>query len=132
MAFYQKTWEFIKVDIMNALNHFHQHCHMIRWTNASFITLVPKKKEVTELRDYRPISLTGSIYQIAAKVLAERLKTVMRKLVSNHQSAFIKNSQIIDAALIANEVLDWKLKSGEPGIICKLDIEKAFNQLNWS
>lgn len=29
-------------------------------------------------------------------------------------------------------MLDWKLKSGEPGIICKLDTEKAFNQLNWS
>lgn len=56
----------------------------------------------------------------------------MGKLVSNHQNAFIKNSQITDAALIANEVLDWKPKSGEPGIICVLDIEKAFDQLNWS
>lgn len=56
MAFYQKAWEFIKVDIMNALNHFHQQCPMIRWTNAPFIALVPKKKEATELRDYMPIS----------------------------------------------------------------------------
>lgn len=51
--------------------------------------------------------LIGSIYKIIAKVLANRLKTVMGKLVSNQQNAFIKGRQIIDASLIANEVLDW-------------------------
>lgn len=56
----------------------------------------------------------------------------MGKLVSNHQNAFIKDRQITDATLIANEVLDWRMKSKEPGIPCKLDIEKAFDQLNWS
>ncbi|OIT36177.1 hypothetical protein A4A49_16669 [Nicotiana attenuata] len=52
--------------------------------------------------------------------------------VSSHQNAFIKQRQITDAALIANEVLDWRIKNGEPGVMCKLDIEKAFDQLNWS
>nr|XP_016478797.1 PREDICTED: uncharacterized protein LOC107800154 [Nicotiana tabacum] len=84
-----------------------------------------------ELKDYRPISLIGSIYKIVAKILAERLKSVMEKLVSNQQNAFIKNRQITDASLIANEVMDWQLKRGGSGILCKLDIEKAFDQLNW-
>lgn len=53
-------------------------------------------------------------------------------LVSGHQNAFIKGRQITDAALIANEVLDCQLKSGKPGILCKLDVEKAFDKLNWS
>lgn len=98
MSFFQKAWEFIKNDVMNALDHFHQHCYMVRCTNASFITLIPKKKGAIELKDFRPISFIGSVYKIAAKVLAERLKRVMGKLVSNHQNAFIKNRQITDAA----------------------------------
>lgn len=69
---------------------------------------------------------------IAAKVLAQRLRGVMSKLVSNHQNAFIKDRQITDATLIANEVLDWRVKSEEPCILRKLDIEKAFDQLTWS
>ncbi|XP_075103547.1 uncharacterized protein LOC142178115 [Nicotiana tabacum] len=61
MAFFWKAWEFIKNDVMNALDHFHQHCYMVRYTNASFITLTPKKKGSIELKDFRPISLIGGV-----------------------------------------------------------------------
>lgn len=54
MAFYQKSWGFIKSDVMGALNYFHQHGTMVRSSNASFIALVPKKKGAIHLKDYRP------------------------------------------------------------------------------
>lgn len=53
------------------------------------------------------------------------------KLVSGYQDAFIKGRQICDVALIANEALDWKLKSGEPSLVYKLDITKSFDKINW-
>ena len=106
MAFFQSSWEFIKTDLLAAMQHYHQHCWIVKSCNASFILLIPKKKGASKLRDYRPISLIGSIYKIIAKVLANRLKTVMGKLVPNQQNAFIKGRKIIDASLIANEVLD--------------------------
>ena len=40
--------------------------------------------------------------------------------------------QILDAFLIANEVLDSTLKRKDKGVLCKLDIEKAYDHLNWS
>lgn len=120
MAFFQNAWEFLKCDIMNAMNYFHQTGHMVRSCNASFIALVPKKRGSVELKDYRPISLIGGVYKLVAKVLAERLKKVVGKLVSGEQNAFIKGRQISCASLIANEVLDWRTKSGLLGILCKL------------
>lgn len=85
-----------------------------------------------ELKVYWPVSLIGSVYKLLAKILAERMKKVMNSLVSGQQSAFLKSRQITDASLTANEVLDWRMKSGESGILCKLDIGKAFDKFNWT
>ena len=39
--------------------------------------LIPKKELVEDLRDFKPISLVGSVYKLLAKVLGNRLKLVM-------------------------------------------------------
>jgi hypothetical protein len=83
------------------------------------------------MKDFRPISLVGGIYKIIAKVLANRLKGVLEKVISKTQSAFLKGRQILDPILIVNETLDCRLRSKEPSILCKMDVEKAYDHVNW-
>ncbi|XP_034681036.1 uncharacterized protein LOC117910970 [Vitis riparia] len=85
-----------------------------------------------ELGEFRPISPLGGLYKLMAKVLANRLKQVLDKVVSVDQNAFVRGRQILDASLIANEVVDYWQKRKEKGLVCKLDIEKTYDNISWN
>ena len=116
---------------MGFFAEFQNSSHFERSLNSTFIVLIPKKGGTDNLKDFRPISLVGSLYKILAKVLANRLKRVVGNVISNSQHAFVEGRPILDVVLIANEALDSRLKSAKGGIICKMDIEKAYDHVNW-
>lgn len=105
-----------------------QWCKSLR---ATFITLIPKKKKkCPEEKDFRPISLVGCIYKLLTKTLAIRLKNVIPSIILNSQDVFLPSKQIIDCSLLANELIDGVLKSGDARVVCKVDMEKAYNHVN--
>jgi hypothetical protein len=53
----------------------------------------------------------NDIYKIIVKILANRLKMVLEKIVSKSQNAFIRGRQILDPTLIANKCLEMALDS---------------------
>ncbi|RVX23130.1 Transposon TX1 uncharacterized 149 kDa protein [Vitis vinifera] len=131
LAFWQNSWETVKEDLLGLFKEFHDQNSFIKSLNHTFLVLIPKKGGCGGLGDYRPISLLGGLYKLLAKVLANRIKKVIGKVISPDQNAFIKGRQILDGSLIANEVIDSWQKRGEKGIVCKLDIEKAYDSINW-
>ena len=54
----------------------------VRSLNATFLVMIPKKGNVEDIKDYKPISLLGGLYKILAKALAYRLGRVIDKVVS--------------------------------------------------
>lgn len=64
-------------------NTFHDKGQFEKSLNSTFISLVPKKAEAVEVRDFSPISLIGGVYKIIAKVLALRLRVVLGDIISH-------------------------------------------------
>jgi hypothetical protein len=100
MAFFQACWDVMRVDIMKVFDEFHARGLFEKSLNASFISLIQKVPGANSIKDFRPISLVGGFYKIIAEVLANRLKSVLEKVISKSQSAFfflISNDSFIES-----------------------------------
>lgn len=91
---------------MGFFREFHEHGRFVRSLHSTFLVLVYKKEGAKDLRDFRPINLVGGLYKLLAKVLANRLKNVVGKVVSSSQNAFIEGRQILYAMLIFSKAVD--------------------------
>ena len=76
-------------DVLAVFEEFFQHCKFEKSLNATFIALIPKKNDASNIRNLRPISLVGSVYKILAKVLTNRLRVVLDQLISETQNSFM-------------------------------------------
>jgi len=73
-GFLKFSWNFIKEDVMSAMNDFATKGVWPRGSNASFLCLIPKVDNPQQLNDFRPISLVGCLYKIISKALSLILK----------------------------------------------------------
>ncbi|RVW50815.1 hypothetical protein CK203_076857 [Vitis vinifera] len=122
---------FGRKEVLSFFGELHEEGGFVKFLNATFLVLVPKKGGVEDLRDFRVISLVGNLYKLLTKVLANRLKKFMGKVIMESQNAFVEGRWIVNAVLIANEAVDLRLKNNEGGVLCKLDIEKVHDRVNW-
>lgn len=99
--FYQTCWGIIKGDVMAAF--FCLGCsrsNNFNLLNQALITLFPKKLELQEPKDYRPISLLHSFAKLFSKVLSNiqeaEFSPHLATVVTPNQSVFIKLRSIHD------------------------------------
>jgi hypothetical protein len=102
--------------------------------NETAIVLIPKNNEPKFLKDFRPISLCNVIYEVVAKGLVNRMRSLLQNIIEPTQNAFIPGQLITDNALIAFECLH-ALRNGNQKCktfgAYKLDLTKAYDHVNW-
>ncbi|GMP88074.1 hypothetical protein CsSME_00040189 [Camellia sinensis var. sinensis] len=102
-GFYQTYWATVGQSVSEAVLGFLNSSNLFTPLNQTFICLIPKTKSPLTVNDYRPISLCNVMYKIGAKVLANRLSSVLPDLISDNQCAFLKGHLISDNVLLAHE-----------------------------
>nr|GFA38223.1 RNA-directed DNA polymerase, eukaryota, reverse transcriptase zinc-binding domain protein [Tanacetum cinerariifolium] len=99
--------------------------------NSSFVALIPKVLDPKVVSDYHPISLIGSLYKVITKILATRISLVMSDLISDVQTVFLPNRQILDGPFIVNEILSRCQAKNHQAMFFKVDFAKAYDSIRW-
>ncbi|GAU46317.1 hypothetical protein TSUD_243380, partial [Trifolium subterraneum] len=131
IGFFKDFWDLLKVDLLNFFAEFHRNGVLTKGINSTFIALIPKVECPLKVSEFRPIALVSSIYKILAKFLANRLRNVIENVMGESQTTFIKDRQILDGILIANEVVDDARRGKKDLLLFKVDFEKAYDSVDW-
>ncbi|KAG5600107.1 hypothetical protein H5410_031477 [Solanum commersonii] len=99
--FFQSCWEIIGVDITRLSAFFCGHTLPKFMTHTNLI-LLPKKEEVDNFSDMRPISLSSFINKI---MVHDRIVEVLPKIISLTQLGFVKGKNITENVLLAQEII---------------------------
>ncbi|XP_031107562.1 uncharacterized protein LOC116012214 [Ipomoea triloba] len=133
-AFFQHFWSEIGSDVSRFVLDCMNEGEFPVGMNDAIITLVPKIAAPASMRELRPIALCNVVYKILSKMLANRMKDVLEKIISASQSAFLPGRLITDNVLIASEVIHYlnRKREGRDGwCALKLDMAKAYDKMEW-
>ncbi|KAF5468656.1 hypothetical protein F2P56_012795 [Juglans regia] len=111
-GFFQHCWSLVKADLMEAIWDFFRGSPMPRFYTSSFIVLIPKVLSPTSFDQFRPISLCSVVYKICSKILVARLNSVLSRIVSLEQGAFLPRRSIFDNISLTQELAHDLNKSG--------------------
>ena len=132
-GFFQRHWNCVGDSVKDEVRNIFLSCEMPAFLNQTLIALIPKQKGPETISHFRPISLCNTIYKLVTKILVQRLRPYMPNLISPCQTALVVGRQGSDNVIIAQETIYSlnKRKGKEGFMVIKIDLEKAYDRLEW-
>eukprot|EP01018_Ginkgo_biloba_P014379 Gb_37800 [translate_table: standard] len=130
--FFKLAWDIIKEDLLRCCEESRQSGKILGRMNAAFIALIPKEKNPTSFDRFRPISLCNVSHKIISKLMANRMRRLLTKLISEEQGGFVLGKLIADNVVLAQVALHSAKARKEKTMLIKLDMAKAYDRLDRS
>eukprot|EP00253_Pinus_taeda_P006650 PITA_06650 len=128
----QNRWDIMGKDLYKMV-HKSQACQKLGGsTNSSFLALIPKEKGANNFNRFRPISLCNIGYKLITKVIANRLRHILPKVIPENQGGFIHGRNLVDNFTLVQEAILSSQQRKEQVMAIKLDLANAFDRVNHS
>jgi hypothetical protein len=98
--FFKKYWFVVKVEVLDCIRNFFLNHILLQEHNHTHIALIPKQYGSHTVHHFRPIRLCNIVYKIITKILANKLKFMLLKIISPLQSAFVLSRNIQDNTIL--------------------------------
>ena len=130
--FMKVFWSKIGFLVTNSFNEAFDRGELSYTQKQGVITLLHKANELDreELNNWRPITLTNTDYKILAKVLSERLSSVILNLVNEDQVGYIKGRNAATVIRTIDDVINYLNQTKKAGFILAVDFRKAFDSIS--
>ena len=129
-AFLKKFWRYFRVPLCNYANECFENGTLSKSFNTGSIRLIPKKGDITNIKNWRPISLLNCIYKIISRAINNRLKKVMDTITSRAQKGFTSSRFIQEVLINVIENIAYCKANRIPACVVAIDQAKAFDSLN--
>ena len=96
------------------------------------IKLIPKKGNVQDIKNWRPISLLSNFYKIISRAINNRLKKVANRVLSRAQKGFNRARQLQEVILNTDQNISYCKKNNIKGVLVAIDQSKAFDSVGHS
>ena len=132
--FYKKYWHIVGSNVIKAVQYFFTTGYMLKDINSSLIVLILKIPNPTTTNHFRPISLCNVVYKAISKILVGRIRPLLDQLISPSQSAFVLGRWIAENQVLVKELMhSFNTRKVKEGFIAvKVDLQKAYDRINWS
>lgn len=127
--FYKAFWSEIGNDLLLVLKNSLSKGHLPLSCRRAILTLLPKKGDLQEIKNWRPVALLCTDYKLLSKVLAMRLRKVMEHVIHVSQTYCIPNRLITDNIILIRDALNFSNSVGYGICLISIDQEKAFDRV---
>ena len=91
IEFYMELWSDISEDILEMFNNVLHSGVLTRSQRRAIINIIPKNLDSTYITNFRPISLLCVDYKILSKLLSQRMKEILCKIIYSKQFCAVKD-----------------------------------------
>ncbi|CAM2114048.1 unnamed protein product [Caretta caretta] len=125
VEFYRAFWDILGPDLVTVWAESLQSGVLPLSCRRAVLALLPKKGDLRDLRNWRPVSLLSTDYKIVAKAISLRLGSVMADVVLPDQTYTVPGRSIFDNLFLVRDLLELGRRDG-----LFLDQEKAFDRVD--
>lgn len=132
IEFYDLFWDLVGGDLLDVYNESWAKGVLISTMREGCISLLYKKGDKKEIKNWRPVTLLCVDLKILSKVVFLRLQSVIASVVNSDQTCGIPGRLLTDNLALVRDIIEYVKDRNVPLCLLSLDQEKAFDRLNHS
>ena len=128
--FYKAFWPKLKYPIYRYYKLCLQRGMLGISARRGVLSLMPKKdKNLTDLGNWRPLTLLNFDYKLLSKVLALRLQKALPEVIEDYQTGFMRGRSITDNIRKVIDVMGYSKSRKMNNVLLSIDFQKCFDSV---